>query len=93
MERKELVPGTMTEAAHTLKQHLRYDLQRLPTDVAHVEEKGKALRFRRDDNKTYAALMNLLYSGWLEKRPGLLGAGFFRIQRVIHGPWQHNIVA
>jgi hypothetical protein len=38
-------------------------LHRVPADVVRVDRDGVVLRFRRYDDRTYTALVNLLYSG------------------------------
>lgn len=62
VERKGLSPGTPVEAVLTLREHDEYDLYRVPADVVRADRDGVALRFRRHDDQTYTALVNLLYS-------------------------------
>lgn len=57
-----LSPGTPVEAVLMLKAHDEYGLHRVPADVVRVDRDGVALRFRRYDDRTYTALVNLLYS-------------------------------
>ncbi len=56
-------PGTPVEAVLTLREHDEYDLHRLSADVVRADRDGMALRFRHYDDRTYTALVNLLYSG------------------------------
>jgi hypothetical protein len=58
----DLSPGTPVEAVLTLKEHDEYDLHRVAADVVRVDRDGVVLRFRRYDDRTYTALVNLLYS-------------------------------
>lgn len=60
--RNGLSPGTPVEAVLTLKEQDGYGLHRVPADVVRVDRDGVALRFRRYDDRTYTALVNLLYS-------------------------------
>lgn len=60
--RNGLSPGTPVEAVLTLKQHDEYELHRMPADVVRADRDGVALRFRRYDDRTYTALVNLLYN-------------------------------
>lgn len=55
-------PGTPIEAVFTLKQRDEYDFHRVPADVVRVDGNGVAVRFRNYDDRTYTALVNLLYS-------------------------------
>ncbi|BAV34282.1 hypothetical protein SCL_1991 [Sulfuricaulis limicola] len=60
--REGLSPGVPVEAVLTLKEHDKYGLHRVPADVVRADRHGVALRFRRYDDRTYTALVNLLYS-------------------------------
>lgn len=57
-----LSPGTPVEAVLTLREHDEYDLHRVPADVVRTDRGGVALRFRHYDDRTYTALVKLLYS-------------------------------
>lgn len=61
MENEGLVPGTPVEAVLALKEQDEYGLFRVPADVVRMGRDGVALRFGRYDNRTYTALVNLLY--------------------------------
>lgn len=60
--RNGLSSGTPVEAVLTLKQHDEYGLHRVPADVVRADRDGVALRFRRYDDRTYTAPVNLLYN-------------------------------
>ena len=62
-ESNGLAPGTPIETVLTLREHDEYDLHRVPADVVRADRDGVALRFRHYDDRTYTALVNLLYSG------------------------------
>ena len=57
-----LSTGAPVEAVLTIKEQDEYGLHRVPADVVRVDRHGVALRFRRYDDRTYTALVNLLYS-------------------------------
>lgn len=57
-----LSPGTPVEAVLALREHDEYDLHRVPADVVRTDRSGVALRFRHYDDRTYTALVKLLYS-------------------------------
>jgi hypothetical protein len=59
---EEFLPGTPIEAVILMKEHEQSDLYRLPAEVVRINREGLALRFGSYDNKTYTALVNLLYS-------------------------------
>lgn len=61
-ERDGLSPGTPVEAVLTLREHDEYDQHRVPADVVRTDRGGVALRFRHYDDRTYTALVKLLYS-------------------------------
>lgn len=58
----EFLPGTPIEAVILMKEQEQSDLYRLPAEVVRMNREGLALRFGNYDNKTYTALVNLLYS-------------------------------
>ncbi|MBI5782130.1 MAG: PilZ domain-containing protein [Gammaproteobacteria bacterium] len=58
-----LSPGTPVEAVLTLRENGKYGWHRVPADVVRADRDGVALRFRRYDDRTYTALVNLLYGG------------------------------
>jgi len=60
--REGLSPGTPVEAVLTLGENGEYGLHRVPADVVRADRDGVALRFRRYDDWTYTALVNMLYS-------------------------------
>ena len=62
MSRDEIYPGTTVEAVLTLREHDEYDLHRVPAYVVRSDRDGVALQFRRYDDRTYTALVKLLYS-------------------------------
>lgn len=55
-------PGTPVEAILALKERDELDLHRVPAYVARVDADGIALRFRDYPDRTYTALVDLLYS-------------------------------
>ncbi|MDH5513016.1 MAG: PilZ domain-containing protein [Gammaproteobacteria bacterium] len=61
MSRDEISPGTPVEAVLSLREHDEYDLHRVPAYVVRSDKEGVALQFRRYDDRTYTALVNLLY--------------------------------
>lgn len=61
-DRDEITPGTPVEAVLTLREHDEYDLHRVPAYVVRSDRNGVALRFRHYEDRTYTALVNLLYS-------------------------------
>lgn len=61
-ERVGLSPGTPVEAVLRLREHDEYDQHRVPADVVRADRGGVALRFRDYDDRTYTALVKLLYS-------------------------------
>ncbi len=60
--RDSLATGTPVEAVLTLREQDEYVLHRVPGDVVRADRNGIALRFRHYDDRTYTALVNLLYS-------------------------------
>ncbi|OGI51370.1 MAG: hypothetical protein A3E57_00985 [Candidatus Muproteobacteria bacterium RIFCSPHIGHO2_12_FULL_60_33] len=71
--RDGLSPGTPVEAVLTLRGHDEYALHRVPADVVRADRDGVALRFRRYDDRTYTALVKLLYSSQFEDQGSYLG--------------------
>jgi hypothetical protein len=62
MSKDEISPGTPVEAVLTLREHDEYDIHRVPAYVVRSDRDGMALQFRRYEDRTYTALVNLLYS-------------------------------
>jgi hypothetical protein len=62
MNRDEISPGTTVEAVLSLREDDEYDLHRVPAYVVRADGEGVALQFRGYDDRTYTALVNLLYS-------------------------------
>ena len=61
LNKDEISPGTPVEAVLSLREHDEYDLHRVPAYVVRADRDGVALQFRHYDDRTYTALVNLLY--------------------------------